>query len=157
MFCTTLVHSAQNLLKPPDAFFHVYIYLPVTAHSLHADVNSRSPNQLTRCNTSHHLISFLSFSFLPSSYHLLTFWLCQPSHLCSPVSCLIIEVSACLQGAAQYLLIKASVCVCLFISDCYSRRSPQALMRYKPPLPTEAYTVSCHCTFSHSKAFHGKM
>lgn len=23
-------------------------------------------------------------------------------------------------------------------------------MRHKPPLPTEGYTVSCHCTFSHS-------
>lgn len=24
-------------------------------------------------------------------------------------------------------------------------------MRHKPPVPTEAYTVSCHCTSSHSK------
>lgn len=81
----------------------------------------------------------------------LTFWLCQPSLLYPPVSCLIIKVSVCLRGAPQYLLIKACVCVCLFISGCYSRRSPGALMRHKPPLPTEAYTVSCHCTSSHSK------
>lgn len=82
---------------------------------------------------------------------LLTFWLCQAPRLYPPVSCLIIEVSVCLRGAPQYLLIKASVCVCLFICGCYSRRSPGALMRHKPPLPTEAYTVSCHWTSSHSK------
>lgn len=98
----------------------------------------------------------VSFSAALLSNHLdflclLTFWLCQPSLLYPPVSCLIIEVSVCLRGAPQYLLIKASVCVCLFISGCYSRRSPGALMRHKPPLPTEAYTVSCHCTSSHSK------
>lgn len=93
--------------------------------------------------------------FFPPSHldflSLLTFWLCQPSLLYPPVLCLIIEVSVCLRGALQYLLIKASVCVCLFISGCYSRRSPGALMRHKAPLPTEAYTVSCHCTSSHSK------
>lgn len=108
-----------------------------------------------------HLLSSLSPFFCYSSVALLpnhpdflcllTFWLCQPSHLYPPVSCLIIGVSVCLRGAPQYLLIKASVCVCLFISGCYSRRSPGALMRHKPPLPTEAYTVSCHCTSSHSK------
>lgn len=94
------------------------------------------------------------FFFFPSHLDflsLLTFWLCQPSLLYPPVLCLIIEVSVCLRGALQYLLIKASVCVCLFISGCYSRRSPGALMRHKAPLPTEAYTVSCHCTSSHSK------
>lgn len=30
-------------------------------------------------------------------------------------------------------------------------------MRHKPPLPTEGYTVSCHCTFSHSKPWHNKI
>lgn len=63
----------------------------------------------------------------------------------------------CLRGAPQYLLIKASVCVCLFISGCYSRRSPVALMRHKPALPTEAYTLSCHCTSTHSKPCHNKI
>lgn len=101
-----------------------------------------------------HLIALSSW--LLSSHldflRLLTFWLCQPaSRLYPPVSCLIIEVSVCLRGPPQYLLIKASVCVCLFISGCYSRHSPGALMRHKPPLPTEAYTVSCHCTSTHSK------
>lgn len=110
------------------------------------------------CYISRHLVRHLVFSFSVALLSnrldflcLLTFWLCQPSLLFPPVSCLIIEVSVCLRGAPQYLLIKASVCVCLFISGCYSRRSPGALMRHKPPLPTEAYTVSCHCTSSHSK------
>lgn len=93
----------------------------------------------------------------PDFLCLLTFWLCQPPRLYPPVSCLIIGVSVCLRGAPQYLLIKASVCVCLFISGCYSRRSPGALMRHKPPLPTEAYTVSCHCTSSHSKHCQNKI
>lgn len=113
-----------------------------------------NPNRLTSCYTPCQLLTLLCFSLSPSFYHLLlTFWHRQPSHLCSPVSCLIIEVSVCLQGAAQYLLIKALVCVCLFISDCYSRRSPRALMRRKPAIPTVTYTVSCHCTFSQSEAF----
>lgn len=30
-------------------------------------------------------------------------------------------------------------------------------MRHKPPLPTEGYTVSCHCTFSHSQPWHNKI
>lgn len=105
--------------------------------------------------------TILFFPFLPFSLLLLTetilsfpvstFWLCESFLLYPPVSCLIIEVSVCLWGALQYLLIKASVCVCLFISCCYSRRSPGGLMTHKPALPTEAYTVSCHCTSSHSK------
>ncbi len=106
------------------------------------------------CRLIRHLVLALSVALLSNRLDflcLLTFWLCQPSLLYPPVSCLIIEVSVCLRGAPQYLLIKASVCVCLFISGCYSRRSPGALMRHKPPLPTEAYTVSCHCTSSHSK------
>lgn len=94
-----------------------------------------------------------SFSCLSSflSFPISTFWLCKSSLLYPPVSCLIIEVSVCLWGALQYLLIKASVCVCLFISCCYFRHSPGGLVTHKPALPTEVYTVSCHCTSSHSK------
>lgn len=100
-------------------------------------------------------LSFLSPTIL--TFSVSTFWLCKPSLLYPPVSCLIIEVSVCLWGAPQYLLIKASVCVCLFISCCYSRLSPGALMRHKPALPTEAYTVSCHCTSSHSKHYQNEI
>lgn len=79
----------------------------------------------------------------------LTFWLCKRSLLCSPVSCLIIEDSVCLLGAPPYPLIKACVCVCLFISCYYSRYSPGALKRHKSGVPVEANTVSCRCSFTH--------
>lgn len=90
--------------------------------------------------------SFFWF-LLPLS--VLTFWLCKRSLLCSPVSCLIIEDSVCLLGAPPYPLIKACVCVCLFISCYYSRYSPGALKRHKSGVPVEANTVSCRCSFTH--------
>lgn len=79
----------------------------------------------------------------------LTFWLWKRSLFCSPVSCLIIEDSVCLLGAPPYPLIKACVCVCLFISCYYSRYSPGALEIHKSGVPVEANTVSCLCSFSH--------
>lgn len=92
--------------------------------------------------------SFFFFLFLlPLS--VLTFWLCKRSLLCSPVSCLIIEDSVCLLGAPPYPLIKACVCVCLFISCYYSRYSPGALKRHKSGVPVEANTVSRRCSFTH--------
>lgn len=123
-FPTPLLWTLGGLNPKPVAWF------PVTSFPIFLCRSSLQPSWLSQS------LNFLTLSAFPS----LPF-----------VSCLIIEVSVCLRGAPQNLLIKASVCVCLFISGCYSRRSPGALMRHKPPLPTEAYTVSCHCNSSHSK------